>query len=93
MIGNLRERIDEAARKSEEATVAVEEATVAQREAEEARQQAESAKKDGMLAAAGQLEALWRFFPRPPRSFRPRLNSPTRARMKLRGAFPRRPRP
>ena len=58
MIGNLRERIDEAARKSEEATVAVEEATVAQREAEEARQQAESAKKDGMLAAAGQLEGI-----------------------------------
>ena len=58
MIGNLRERIDEAARKSEEATAAVEEATVAQREAEEARQQAESAKRDGMLAAAGQLEGI-----------------------------------
>ncbi|WP_291449434.1 methyl-accepting chemotaxis protein [Desulfovibrio sp.] len=58
MIGTLRERIDEAARKSEEATAAVEEATVAQREAEEARQQAESAKKDGMLAAAGQLEGI-----------------------------------
>ena len=58
MIGNLRERIDEAAQKTSEANTAVEKARIAQNEAEKARQQAESAKKDGMLAAANRLEGI-----------------------------------
>ena len=90
MIGNCANALTRPPEKRRGHTVAVEEATVAQREAEEARQQAESAKKDGMLAAAGQPEGIGEILPRPPRSFRPRLNSPTRARMKPRGAFPRR---
>ncbi len=58
MVGNLRERVDEAARKSVEAQKASEQAGAALIEAEKAKEQAESARRDGMLAAAQQLEGV-----------------------------------
>ncbi|MDD4702342.1 MAG: methyl-accepting chemotaxis protein [Desulfovibrio sp.] len=58
MIDNLHSRMDEAAQKTREAADALEQAKVAQGRAEEAQNQAESARRDGMLAAAGQLEGI-----------------------------------
>ena len=58
MIANLQTRVDEAAQKTREAADALEQAKVAQSRAEEAQSRAETARKDGMLAAAGQLEGI-----------------------------------
>ena len=58
MIQNLHGRIKEAADKSRQADEALNKAKVAQAAAEEASARAESARKEGMLAAAKQLESI-----------------------------------
>lgn len=58
MVGSLKQNIDDAHRKSQEAEKATEEATAAMARAEEAARKAENAKREGMLAAAGQLEGM-----------------------------------
>ncbi|WP_374289491.1 methyl-accepting chemotaxis protein [Desulfovibrio desulfuricans] len=58
MIQNLHGRIKEAADKSRQADEALNKAKVAQTAAEEATARAESARKEGMLAAAKQLESI-----------------------------------
>ncbi len=58
MVTSLKENIDEAQRKSQEAQTATEEAREAMGRAEEAARRAENAKREGMLAAAGQLEGM-----------------------------------
>lgn len=58
MVNSLKTNIAQAHQKSEQAQKATEEATRAMARAEEAARQAESAKRDGMLAAAAQLEGM-----------------------------------
>ena len=58
MVTSLKENINEAQRKSREAQTAMEEAREAMGRAEEAARRAENAKREGMLAAAGQLEGM-----------------------------------
>ncbi|MEG2172627.1 MAG: methyl-accepting chemotaxis protein [Desulfovibrionaceae bacterium] len=58
MVENLIKTVGEAKSKTKEAEVATEKAHIATQEAEAARTAAESAKREGMLAAAGQLEAV-----------------------------------
>jgi methyl-accepting chemotaxis protein len=58
MIENLHGRIEEAADKTRQAAEALDHAKVAQAAAEEAKLRAESARREGMLAAAHQLEAI-----------------------------------
>lgn len=58
MVAALKTNISEAHQKSEQAQKATEEAQQAMQKAEEAAKRAESAKRDGMLAAAGQLEGM-----------------------------------
>ena len=58
MVTALKSNISEAQQKSAQAQKATEEATQAMAKAEEAARRAESAKRDGMLAAANQLEGM-----------------------------------
>ncbi|WP_297049453.1 methyl-accepting chemotaxis protein [uncultured Desulfovibrio sp.] len=58
MVAALKQNIAEANAKSEQAAKATEEAKAAMARAEEAARKAESAKREGMLAAAGQLEGM-----------------------------------
>ena len=58
MIENLHGRIEEAADKTRQAAEALDHAKVAQAAAEEAKLRAESARREGMLAAAHQLESI-----------------------------------
>lgn len=58
MVSALKANIAEAHQKSEQARKATEEATEAMARAEEAARKAETAKRDGMLAAANQLEGM-----------------------------------
>ncbi len=58
MVAALKTNIAEAHQKSEQAQKATTEAQEAMQKAEEAARRAESAKRDGMLAAAGQLEGM-----------------------------------
>lgn len=58
MVAALKTNISEAQLKSEQAQKATAEAQQAMQKAEAAARQAESAKRDGMLAAAGQLEGM-----------------------------------
>lgn len=58
MVAALKTNIAEAHQKSEQAQKATEEAKQAMARAEEAARRAETAKRDGMLAAAGQLEGM-----------------------------------
>ncbi|MDE5833860.1 MAG: HAMP domain-containing methyl-accepting chemotaxis protein [Desulfovibrio sp.] len=58
MVSALKSNISEAQQKSAQAQKATEEATQAMAKAEEAARRAESAKRDGMLAAASQLEGM-----------------------------------
>lgn len=58
MVAALKQNISEANAKSEQAAKATEEAKAAMARAEEAARKAESAKREGMLAAAGQLEGM-----------------------------------
>ncbi|WP_308621298.1 HAMP domain-containing methyl-accepting chemotaxis protein [uncultured Desulfovibrio sp.] len=58
MVAALKQNISEANAKSEQAAKATEEAKAAMARAEEAARKAENAKREGMLAAAGQLEGM-----------------------------------
>lgn len=58
MIENLHSRIEEAADKTRQAAEALDHAKMAQAAAEEAKLRAESARREGMLAAAHQLESI-----------------------------------
>ncbi len=58
MVGALKTNISEAQQKSTQAQKATEEATQAMARAEEAARRAENAKREGMLAAANQLEGM-----------------------------------
>ena len=58
MVDRIRELFDETKRKTDEAERATAEARQAVADAEEARKAAENARRDGMLAAAGQLEGV-----------------------------------
>ena len=58
MIENLHGRIEEAADKTRQAAEALDHAKIAQAAAEEAKLRAESARREGMLAAAHQLESI-----------------------------------
>ncbi len=58
MVAALKQNIAEANAKSEQAAKATEEAKAAMARAEEAARKAENAKREGMLAAAGQLEGM-----------------------------------
>ena len=58
MVTTLNSRVQEAAQRTQEAAEALEQAKNAQDQAEKAQAQAENARKDGMLAAAGQLEGI-----------------------------------
>ena len=58
MINNLHNRVQEAAEKSQQAADALDQAKHAQTIAEEATARAESARREGMLAAAHQLESI-----------------------------------
>ncbi|CAK7053751.1 MAG: Methyl-accepting chemotaxis protein McpA [Desulfovibrio sp.] len=58
MTENLKKFLGESEQKAQEAQKATEEARQAMHEAEEARAAAEGARRDGMLAAAGQLEEV-----------------------------------
>lgn len=58
MVASLRHNISAAQEKSEQAQKATERAEAAMNRAEEAARQAEQAKRDGMLAAAAQLEGM-----------------------------------
>lgn len=58
MVDNLKKYIAEAQEKSDQAQKATDEATIAMKKAEDAARRAEAAKREGMLAAAGQLEGM-----------------------------------
>ena len=58
MIGNIKNLLNESEQKARDAQQATEEAKLATARAEEAAHKAETAKRDGMLAAAGQLEEV-----------------------------------
>ncbi|SDF85747.1 methyl-accepting chemotaxis protein [Desulfovibrio legallii] len=58
MVGNIKQLLDESAAKTQAAEQAGEEARQATAKAEEAARKAESARREGMLAAAGQLEEV-----------------------------------
>ncbi len=58
MVASLKAHIAEATRQSDQAKIATEEARKATASAEEAAHKAESARREGMLAAAGQLEGM-----------------------------------
>ena len=58
MVNNIKALLQESGQKAKDAQQATEEARLATTRAEEAAQRAESAKREGMLAAAGQLEEV-----------------------------------
>ncbi|QCC86278.1 methyl-accepting chemotaxis protein [Desulfovibrio desulfuricans] len=58
MIDNIKRLLQESAQKARDAQQATEQAKLATARAEEAAQKAENAKREGMLAAAGQLEEV-----------------------------------
>ncbi|MBT9748471.1 HAMP domain-containing protein [Desulfovibrio desulfuricans] len=58
MVGNIKTLLQESEQKARDAQQATEEARLATARAEESAQRAENAKREGMLAAAGQLEEV-----------------------------------